>query len=207
MTSMLHETNIQDWCIQQQQKNQHGCFYWPITLKDGKAARVQIGEVPLRVPFGPSSYSEGSRLNIDISIKDPDMLAWFEKLDNFVVDHVFENLQVFFPKLQLTKETLRDFYCPVMNQKADYAHTIRTKINSSAIVFEMDDPGLRKKASVEDITAGVEVIPVVSFDRVWVMGNRFGLTCVSQALCMWRRKERSLDEIFSFSQHPISSSA
>ena len=119
------------------------------------------------------------------------VLAWAEK-----------NIELLFPKRKMTKEMIREAYCPLFHQKGEYDPVFKTKINSSAIIYknEIDSTGgSYVKASVEDITPSSEVLPVVTFDRIWVMsGTRFGLTALTVAGCLWPKKEKDFSDIFPF---------
>ena len=199
MTSSIQDAKINEWVFQPLQKNNHGGLYFPITLKDGKTKpRYQIGDQGLRVPFGPTSYNLDARMSLDFSIKDPDTIKFFQSIDAMVLEWAWKNIESLFPKRKFTKEMLRECYCPLLTQKGDYDPMVKTKVNGSAIVYKIVD-GNYNKARVEDIQAGAEAIPVCSFDRVWVMsGNRFGLTAVTQACCLWPKKEKGFDELFPF---------
>ena len=120
------------------------------------------------------------------------VLTWAEK-----------NIELIFPKRKMSTEMIREAYCPLLHQKSDeYDPVLKTKINSSAIIYknEIDSTGgSYVKASVEDITAGSEVLPVVTFDRIWVMsGTRFGLTALTVAGVLWPKKEKDFSDIFPF---------
>ena len=119
------------------------------------------------------------------------VLAWAEK-----------NIELIFPKRKMNKDMIKEAYCPLLQQKSDYDPILKTKIMSSAIVYknEIDSTGgSYVKACVEDITPASEVLPVITFDRIWVMsGTRFGLTAITVAGCLWLKKEKDFSDIFPF---------
>ena len=136
MTTTIKETKISEWQIQGLQKNSHNGDYFPLTAKDGKTKpRVQLGDSndPLRIPFGPSQYSENSRLALDFSVKDGDIIKFFRDVDKFVVDWAFKNMDTLFPKRKMTREALEECYCPLITQKSDHDPLIKTKVNSNYI--------------------------------------------------------------------------
>ena len=99
----------------------------------------------------------------------------------------------------MSVQQIQDAYCPLLQQKSDFDPLLRTKINNTALVFRMDEAGPPRKGTVADITAGSTCIPVISFDKIWTMStNRFGLTAVTSALCLWQRRDKEINEVFPF---------
>ena len=85
-------------------------------------------------------------------------------------------------------------YVPTIAQKNDYLPLVRTKLNSSALVFLVGDSV--KKGSIDLVEAGCQAVPVVQVDKLWTMSGRFGCTLVTCALMLWPRKEKQLDDVF-----------
>ena len=97
-----------------------------------------------------------------------------------------------------TQEALRDMYCPCMQQKSDFEPLLKTKLNSSGLVFKVSDKGVIK-SSISEIEAQSHGVPVISVDRIWTMSGRFGLTLCTQALLLFPRQERTVNDVFALS--------
>ena len=82
-TTLIHETDLKTFYVQNGEKGSHGNTFWNITLgKDSKAhPRMQIGDAKnrLRAPFGLTTFNEqtNGRQNLDISVED-------ERIQNFL---------------------------------------------------------------------------------------------------------------------------
>ena len=201
MTTKLKDTNLSDFKIGPVQKNNYGGNFFPIIQTDGKHPRVQLSDTPVRIPFTPSAFQgqENSRMNLDLSLKDEDTISWFRELDRMVLDWAIKNSEALFPRRRMSVQQIQDAYCPLLQQKSDFDPLLRTKINNTALVFRMDEAGPPRKGTVADITAGSTCIPVISFDKIWTMStNRFGLTAVTSALCLWQRRDKEINEVFPF---------
>ena len=213
-TQQLADINIADWHVLPAQRNQYGANTWPIACnKDSKApARVQLTQdgMTLRCPFGVSSYGgeTGGRQNLDFSIPAwlADLRSFLQAADKFALDHVWEHRAEFFPKkVPSTKETLQDWYHPLLSfGKPEYDPVLRTKVSQSTPVFlcsELaDEP--TKKGNISDVTPGATCVPIITISKIWVMGgNKFGVTATTQALLLFPRTEKGIEDLGFVTAH------
>ena len=200
-TTLIESTDIKTFNVSNSEKGQHGNLFWSITTgKENKAhPRIQIAKNthPQKAPFGLTTFGENSsRQNLDISVDDVEIQNFFAALDKWVTEHVWENVKEFFPKkAPASKEHLRDMYCPLLSQRdPSFDPLLRTKINSSCLVFKIENG--THKGTLDDILPGSLVVPIVSVSKIWTMSGRFGCTLVSEAVMVWPKKPKSIDDIF-----------
>jgi hypothetical protein len=200
MAVTIAQFNIRDIEIQKAEKNSHGAFTWPITLKGQKHhPKIQIGDTAnnLRVPFGPSRFSEQSRLSLDYSLagNQTDIIEWAHAIDSFVLEHIWANIGDFFKKPPATKEVLKDMYCGIISKKEDWDACLKSKINPKTPVFHPLDGN--RRGTLDDIAPGSHAVPIISIHSIWKMGeNRIGVSIFTEALMLWPRVERSMDDLF-----------
>ena len=150
----------------------------------------------MRIPFGPTSFDPNGRKSLDFSVHDPNVQKFLRDVDTWVIDYVWKNVSTFFKKPPVSREALLDNYTPIISQRNDFEPLLKGKVNDSCLVFVVND-GTSKKGDILDIQPGTSGVPVIQFDKIWVMnGNKFGVTVVTQALLMHPRKEKELNEIF-----------
>ena len=199
MTCLIHETNLENWTIGQPQKNSHGAYYWSINTTNSKLhPRIQACDItdPMRIPFGPVSFDPAGRKSLDFSVHDVKVQNFLRDVDTWIVDYVWKNASTFFKKPPATREALLENYTPIMSQKNDFDPLLKGKVNDSCLLFIVDD-GISRKGNLLDIQPGSSGIPIIQFDKIWVMnGCKFGVTVVTQALLLHARKEKELNEIF-----------
>ena len=186
-TTHYSSTDISGWCIQPGQKNSHNSLVWALTVtKDSRSApRIQLGKdinTSLRTPFGISQFSQESKKSLDYTLPtwQPDLLAFLQKIDTMVVDHVFKNQSEFFKKPFSSREALLESYHGLVSQKESFEPLLRTKVNDKMSVFLIGENG-SSKGSLDDITVGAQVVPIISPSSIWTMSGKFGLSCARPA--------------------------
>ena len=133
-------------------------------------------------------------LDFSVGMDRVDIRLFWHKFDDFIVDHVWKNVETFFPKkTPQTKEALKDNYCPVINSKDGYDPILKTKC-SNPIVFVCEEG--HKKGTVDDIHKGCHGCPIISIDRIWLMGSKFGVTLNTAALMVFPKPERTVEDLF-----------
>ena len=215
-TQQLADVNIADWQILPGQRNQYGALSWGITChKDSKAPpRIQLGQdgMTLRCPFGASSYNgeTSGRQNLDYCVPEwlGDLRKFLQSVDKWVLDHVWANRTEFFPKkAPSSREALEDWYHPLLSfGKPEYDPLLRTKVSQSTPVFLCSefagDP--TQKGSLADVTPGATCVPIINISKIWVMGgNKFGVTAVTQALLLWPKAEKGLEDLGFVTAHTM----
>ena len=91
---------------------------------------------------------------------------------------------------------LEEMYVPLISQKDSFDPLLRTKCNSNPAVFCVGDDGA-KKGKLGDVQAGCQAVCVVSVQRIWTMSNRFGVSAVTEAIMVWPKQEKAIDDIFA----------
>jgi hypothetical protein len=208
-TTQLSDFSVTDLIIQPVQKNAHNSIFAPITYRDTKyQPRLQVGDDPLRAPFGCTSFDNNvvaTRLNLDLSVPRDmkHILEVFKDLDDHIVDHVWINISLFFPKkAPPSKEALREMYCGLLKSNGDFDPLLKTKINSTALVWTVKE-GVHTKTNIDAIESGCTLIPVIQIDKIWTMPSRFGVTAVTCAAMVFPREDRKMEDVFSSKNHLI----
>ena len=212
-TQQISDVKIENWRVQPPQKNKHGGQIYPVSLNaDSKAhPRFQLGSdlCQLRIPFGPTSYGEviSSRQNLDFAIPPwlKEVEEFLMKLDDWILTHVWENINEFYPKRKFaSKEELSSIYCPLYNKKSEtFDPLLRSKINVDSVkVFEISETG-SQKSDFKCILANSTGVPVLTLTKIWKMTDRFGATLMCDALMCWPRQEKTIDQIFVTSVSPM----
>jgi hypothetical protein len=201
-TTHYSTTDISGWCIQPGQKNSHNSLVWPLTItKDSRSApRIQLGKdinTSLRAPFGISQFSQESKKSLDYTLPtwQPDLLAFLQRIDTMVVDHVFKNQTEFFKKSCLSRAALVESYHGLVSQKDSFDPLLRTKVNDKMSVFLIGENG-SSKGTLDDITAGAQVVPIISPSSIWTMSGKFGLSCNTTGVMVWPATEKGLTDLF-----------
>ena len=201
-TTHYSNTDISGWCVQPGQKNSHNSLIWPITVtKDSRSApRVQLGKdinTSLRTPFGISQFAPESKKSLDYTLPNwqHDLLAFLQKIDTMVVDHIFKNQSEFFKKNFSSREALVECYHGLVSQKESYDPLLRTKVTDKISVFLIGEHG-SSKGSVDDITPGAQIVPIISPGSIWSMSGKCGLSCSTTGVMVWPATEKGLTDIF-----------
>ena len=206
-TTSLSETDIAKFYVQNGEKGQHGNSFWSITnAKDARShPRIQVtdNKSPLRAPFGLTSFGDNGRQNLDYSIDDLNIQNFFAALDKWVVNHVAKNIKEFVPKKQ--PANLQDTYSPLLSQRENFDPLLRTKVNKSCLVFRVEN-GIHK-GTLDDILPGSRIVPVVSVSKIWTMSGRFGCTLVTEAIMVWPKREKLVQDIFLCSSDDVDNEA
>ena len=205
-TQTTNDVKTNEWYIGQPQKNSHGGTFFPIyATKDAKIApRVQIGDASskVRCPFGVTQFGDtggSGRMSLDMSVSDVKIQQFLQKIDKFILENVWNRRTEFFgKKAPVTFELLKENYVPLLNPKQDFDPLFKTKINSSSLmVFKVQDGRLTDKRNEPDeVTSGSEVVPVCSFTKLWIMGQRFGCTALTNAVMLWQSTPKAAEDIF-----------
>ena len=195
-TTLVSNTDIGNFFVQKGEKGSHGNLYWAVTNgKDARShPRIQISDFkdPLKAPFGLTNFGESGRQNLDLSVSDPLIQDFFDRIDKWCIAHVEKNLKEFFPKKP--PASLLEAYCPLLSRKDNFCPLVRTKINNNCTVFKIENGS--SKGSLDDVVTGSLVCPICSVSKIWTMNGRFGCTLVTEALIVWPRREKSIDELF-----------
>ena len=141
------------------------------------------------------------RQNLDYSIPAwlADIRLFLASVDAWALDFAWENRAELFPKKPpSSKEILADWYHPLLAfGKPEYDPLLKTKISNSAPVFLCaEGEESKKKGTIDQITAGSCCVPIINISKLWVMsGNRFGVTAVTQAVLLWPRQDKTVDDL------------
>ena len=209
MTQLLEDVNISDWTIGPQQRNIHGGFYWPINSTTTQLhPRIQLvnAKEQLRIPFAPGNkFGDGGRKSLDLSLDRQYIVDFFDRVDDFVLEHVWKNVNEFFKKPPETFEILKQCYSPLISRKENYEPLLKTKVNDGALVFVVSQPSedhasekVTHKSDISVITPNCTGCPIITMDKIWMLGggSRFGVTLLTSALLLTLKKEKTTEDIF-----------
>lgn len=199
MTTTLANTSLSGWTIGLAQKNKHGSNEWPI-LCNRSHPRLQLtsNQLPLRTPFGISQFNnEGSlQLNFCVGPYHQEIRTFFEAVDKWILEWAWENRSQLFSRVPSSPEVLHSMYTPLLTPpKGEYDPLLKAKIGEKCPVWVMNESGAAKGKTL-DVTPGSSCVPIVTVEKIWIMGGRFGCTMRCQALICHARKEAVLEELF-----------
>jgi hypothetical protein len=195
----IAQTNPTEWAISDAIKNKYNSSEFHIFHKNTKVhPRVQLA-TPMRCPFGVSQFNDQGTLTINFSIgqSHEDVKLFLKALDNLILDWCWDNRQsVFANKVPASREVFESMYNTVLIPgKNGLDELLRCKISQSCPVWLVTENGATK-SGIENVEPQCQCVPVLSFDKVWAMAGRFGVTVRVQALLCYPRKEQKLEELF-----------
>jgi hypothetical protein len=204
MTQLLEDVKLSEWKVGPQQRNIHGGYFWPINLNTTQLhPRIQLVDAKdqLRIPFAPGNkFNDGGRKSLDYSLDRDYIIDFFDRVDDFVLEHVWKNVTEFFKKPPETFEVLKQCYSPLISRKNDYEPLLKTKVNDGALVFIIEDQTekVTQKSDIFAITPNSTGCPIITVDKIWMLGggSRFGVTLLTSALLLTLKKEKTTQDIF-----------
>lgn len=202
------------WTFDEPKKNQNSGLN--VYVKSPETKRNPRFQFPkCRCPFGvqdPQGDREGgaaaaaagaaatgsSRKNLELSVDEPSMVSWAQRVDERMISWITENCQALFKKemKQSTVEALyRQLAAPSTTE--GYAPLMRIKVNASGkqvtnvlVVRDEGDPerGLPlryRQGTLEEVTPHCHVIPIVEAAGLWIISKACGFTLVATDLLVF----------------------
>ena len=128
------EVDIGTWKYKEPTKNKRGGMNAYIDAPNGRSPQFQLGE-KMRVPFGirdsglDGSGADNPRKNMELSVDDPALQAFFEAVDDKNIEVASDNSESWFKK-KLDKEQLSDaLYRHSLSQTDErFAPLVRLKV-------------------------------------------------------------------------------
>ena len=113
------------------QKKAIGARICPLTIA-GQPIHINLGslEQPLRLPFEISCFDkdpQNTRLNINMELLDPDSRAWFDELDNQILELLTSRAGEFWKKSP-TPDQIRMQFKPTITTSDTYPPMLKGKI-------------------------------------------------------------------------------
>lgn len=181
------EINPSSWKTSEKLSNSMRQFAWlndetrdPITFQ-----LCAHGKDVLDCPFGiqsPHGEEKTDRYNMAISVTNPDLLAFINKMDSCLKKLGVENSESWFKKT-IDMDGINHFYksalAPAIN---DYAALLKVKVARGEVVVEklvVSETGESTTISctVDDITKKSKLMVAVKIRQMWFMNNRqYGIT-------------------------------
>lgn len=150
-----------------------------------------------RCPFGvQEGMEESSRKNLELSIGNPEFVAFAQALDQQNIKWTAENSQTVFKK-EMNTATVEALYRTLLApQKNGYEPLLRLKINAPTskaptnvmVVLQegtATQPLRYRPGSLEDVTPHCEVVPIVEVVGLWFIAKGFGMTLVATDLLVY----------------------
>lgn len=152
--------------------------------------------------FGVSDPSEqnptSTRRNLDLSVTDTDMIAFFKELDRkncgaaalhskstfnkeYTADMLYETIYL---------KTIKDAdprYEPLLRTKVVVGGEMRNRTKIYVVTGTDPESGedIFEDGTFEDITKYSKVVPIVDFRGLWFASRQFGMTVVVRTLMVW----------------------
>lgn len=154
-----------------------------------------------RAPFGVSMIGHDGqpvegRKNMELSLDDPELLAFVQAWDKQNVEVAAQNSEKWFNKklsAQSLEETLYR-HCAQPHKEGKYAPTLRVKVvppgskNATKIyIVETGEDGQEtyRPGTMEEVTRNSMVTPIVEFSGLWFVARGFGAAWVATDLLVW----------------------
>lgn len=185
---MYNTADPNSWDVTEPQEtgNAKAPVAW-IRNADGSTPVVQMAgnaSEALNAPFGASKYTPETpgRKNLPLSMNDAQAL-WVESVDEWIVNFMVKNKQVYFPKLKKDAEqSIRSNYSPLMRPPPPdtaYRPKFHTKMDDNIRVLLYDtEKNELKPGKEENIEKGSDLMPQIHIQGVWFQSRMWGVTAV-----------------------------
>ena len=193
-TLTFHDIRVADMVIKPPTKNTKGGMnaFLDLSATDRRCPHFQLAE-HMRVPFGirRKDYNDDEsnpRKNMEVSLDDVDLRAFFENVDLHVLTQASENsVEWFKAKTKLDVETLRErVYKETCKKSSEgFAPLLRLKVTdvdghnpTRIFVATSNSDGTYRYSSgtIDDVTPNSHVTPIVKMAGIWFVSKSFGLT-------------------------------
>ena len=182
-------------CDQPPQKNAKGGMnaFLDLSPTDRKCPHFQLAE-KMRVPFGirRKDYNDDEsnpRKNMEISMDEEDIVAFFNKVDQHVLTQASENsIEWFKSKEKIDVETLRErVYKETCKPSSEgFAPLLRVKVTDTMghtptriiIATKKDTEGIYRYSpgTIDDVTPNSHVTPIIKLAGIWFVSKSFGIS-------------------------------
>jgi hypothetical protein len=168
---------------------------------------VEVTGKVYSAPFGISSFSDDDpnvvRKNLDLSIHCPEALAFWQAVDEVIIQAAIDNAATWF-RVALTPAQIRKNYSPLVivdDSGKGYLPRLHTKVTvanqeagSSLRVFNYDTcKNTVSMASISDVHARSKGVPIIDMGSIFFMGaSKFGLTLYTTDFLLFPDRTRGL---------------
>ena len=178
--------------------------YIQASLLDNSTPKVQLvrdGEPLLKSPFGLNGFDEAAHVdhkNLELTITTPDLLEFFNNLDEYIQQVAIKNCDAWFKKT-LSEMDIRNMYRPTLT-KSDkgYQPTVGLKVNvgdkKPVQIFRArrtHDSLVYTHGSLEDLNKANEYMPIISLSGLWFMNRQFGVSLSLSSMLVFQGKKHT----------------
>lgn len=151
-----------------------------VTLRTSSGLIPVIKVEDMYCPFGLSKYNE--KLSLDMSIKDPTLLEFLQKLDTSLIEKPTKD-ENWLGGIKTTEMTSASYVNLVKEPKqpGKYPPSLKGSVlltdsgkNSATKLFDSNRTEI--PVNVTNLPKGCRCSGLLSFGSVWIIGNRYGLT-------------------------------
>lgn len=157
---------------------------------------------PLQAKYGLSKPRENApdtnKRSVDLSIDDPVIIQKISEIDNYVKEYAFNNSKTMFRK-ELNREQINDRYTSILKEKDGHTFiSLKVKITDKPTPTKVIEHGTSniRSGTVEDITPGSEVVPIVRLLSIWFMSDKFGISPQADKLIVFKAPPRGFLDDF-----------
>ena len=184
---MLYEDfSLNDIKLSSVRKNQNNGKTIYINNTSGGSVLIQLPK--MRVPFGLGVYEEAGKrpsYHISLSLSDSNVVSFFEKIDNYIIDYVAKNSEECLGKV-MNETVIREALYTHMAKPANdskYAPSLKVKIlaNSEGQFDEIYDTN-ENVFDLKELQRGQEVEVIVKLASIWIVGTKFGVSVRLESL-------------------------
>ena len=138
----------------------------------------------------------GTRKNLPLECSSAEMKAFFEKLDNLMIDMGVAHPE-WFKKKKISRDAVDTFYRRCLQpSKGDYPPLVRVKViegeseMNDTIVREVYTPEGETEESYDigdsyTIKPNTDLVAVLKVRNVWFVGGSFGLSITAEDILAW----------------------
>ena len=156
---------------------------------------------PLESKYGLSKLRENAtdinKRSLDLTVDDPELIRKISDIDDYVKEYAFKNSKAMFRK-ELNREQINDRYSPILKNKEGHIFiSLKTKIADKPTPTKVIENGTSmRNGTVEDITPGSKVVPIVRLLSIWFMSDKFGISPQADKLIVFKAPPRAFLDDF-----------
>lgn len=170
---------------------------------------------PLVSPYGLSKPREGekdtSKRNLDLIVSNTVLVEKFKEIDEHIKEHVFKNSKLLFRK-ELSRDEVNDRYVSILKlkeKKDNYDEfnyiSIKTKCEMKPTPVKIVSGNSISEGSVEEITPGSKVVPIIRLLFIWFMSDKFGVSVQADKYIVFPAPKKSfLDDFILDNEYVVS---
>ena len=200
---MFNTLTPNQWDYKEPRKGGNGAWNSYCDTRKGTRQTPRAQLAKCKAKFGVSNAPEqnpnSTRRNLDLSVTDADMIAFFEQVDRANCAAAATHSKSTFNKEYSADMLYETIYLKTLkyDDEKKYDPLIRTKVvvggdprqHTKIYVVTGTDPetgdDVYEEGTIDDITKNSLVVPIVDFRGLWFASRQFGMSVVCKTIMVW----------------------